>query len=79
MNHFVDSELLITFANASIRSLSLFGGDSWVVLRYAVRSRSVERSSKDASVVVEGAGVCEADDDVNRGSVVKRCVHCQNR
>lgn len=46
-------DYLISLANASIKALSPFGGDSLVMFRYAVLNLSVESSSNAASVVVD--------------------------
>ena len=61
-------------ASASMSAAPAAGGDSRVVSKYAVRSRSVAKSSNDASTVGVGAAVCEGELDA-RGSVVSLCVH----
>ena len=62
-------------ASAEIRSESPGGGDSFLRFRYAVRSRSVERSSMRDRLEVFGADVCDADEVAARGSVTILCVH----
>ena len=64
----------MTLATASMRAGPAVGGDSRVVSKYAVRRRSVARSSKEASTAGAGAAVCDAELDA-RGSVVNLLVH----
>lgn len=66
---------LIIFTMASRNALSPAGGDDPLVFRYAVRRRSVARSSTEARLAVVGTVVCEAEELIVRGSVVNLCVH----
>lgn len=61
-----------------MKALSAVGGDSRVVLRYAVLRRSVESSSRVEIFVVVGGGVCEADEFTSFGSVSSLYVHCSS-
>ena len=64
-------------ASAERRSESPGGGDSFLRFKYAVRSRSVERSSMRERLEVFGADVCDGDEVAARGSVTILCVHYQ--
>lgn len=57
-------------------SLSPAGGDSCLTFKYAVRKRSVDRSSKADSLSAAGAGVCEGDEDAAQGSDTSLLAHC---
>lgn len=67
---------LTSAVSAAINSNSPAGGDSFLRLRYAVRRRSVDNSSRRERFDVFGACVCDADDVAERGSVMSLRVHC---
>lgn len=60
-------------------SLSPAGGDSCLTFRYAVRNRSVDKSSKADSLSAAGAGVCEGEEDAARDSDTSLLAHCIER
>lgn len=61
-------------ASASMSAVSEVGGDSRVVSRYAVRRRSVARSSNEAKTAALGDAVFDGDMDA-RASVTNLLVH----
>ena len=61
-------------ATASTSAGPAVGGDSRVVSKYAVRSRSVTSSSNDCRTAAVGGVVWEVEVDA-RGSVVNFSVH----
>lgn len=65
----------MTLANASRNALSVFGGDSPVVFKYAVLKRSVASSSREEILPVVGAGVCDPELEIERGSETSLYVH----
>lgn len=62
------------FARASMSAGPPAGGDSRVVSKYAVRKRSVARSSNEARTAAVGAAVCDGE-FAALGSVVNFWVH----